>query len=256
MRLGQLRMAEDLSLVMLHGWGLHGGIWQSVRSSIDLPCQVLAPDLPGYAGSAMPQPYTPDVLAHTLAQGLPGPGIICGWSMGGMVAMAWAAARPDQVRGLILVSTTPAFVQRPGWSHGLEPWVLAEFKSGLMLDYRATLLRFLALQARGGDAARAVARSLRESVFERGTPDERTLAAGLELLGMADLRERIMGIRCPTLVVHGARDLLCPAGAGGGLADSIADATLAMHPQAAHAPFLSHPAWFIEQVETFVKDIA
>jgi pimeloyl-[acyl-carrier protein] methyl ester esterase len=248
-------MAETLPLVLLHGWGVHGGLWQAVKPELDAYRNVLAVDLPGYGSSASVQPYTADGLAQTLARQVAEPCIVCGWSMGGMVAQAWAAQRPEQVRGLILVSSSPAFVRRPDWLHGLAPDTLAEFASALTQDYRATLLRFLALQARGGESARAVTAVLRGSLLDRPEPDPSVLAAGLELLRSVDLRACVGKIRCPTLIVHGACDPVCPKGAGDWLAEAIPGASLAVHPAAAHAPFISHPDWFVEQVNAFVRDI-
>lgn len=248
-------MSDAPTLVLLHGWGLHAGVWQALRAGLSPPGAVLAPDLPGYGVSPQPESYTPESLAQALMQQFTGPVILCGWSMGGMVAMAWAAARPEQVRGLLLVSTTPAFTSRPGWSYGLEASVLAEFATSLSGDHRATLQRFMALQAQGGEAAREVRAALHGALRERDLPAETTLAAGLDLLAEADMRAQIGNIRCPTWVIHGARDKLCPVAAGNWLAGSIAGARMLLQPHAAHVPFLSHPEWFLEQVNSFVRDL-
>lgn len=234
--------------VFLHGWGLHGGIWAQVQAR--LPGR--APDLPGYGDAPPITPYTAETLADVLAAGLKEAVNLVGWSMGGMVAQALAARYPDWVARLVLVGTSPAFVKRPGWSLGLEPEVLAGFAADLSRDYRATLLRFLALQARGDDAARVVVGRLRESVFARGEPAPAMLAAGLELLREVDLRDQAGAVGCPTLVVHGAHDTLCPPGAGRWLAEHIPQGQLAMHPGASHAPFISHPDWFVETVGAFL----
>ncbi|MDD5364236.1 MAG: pimeloyl-ACP methyl ester esterase BioH [Gallionellaceae bacterium] len=243
----------SLPVVFLHGWGLHGGIWNEVAGRLPGVARH-QPDLPGYGDVPMASPYDPAGLADALAPNLPEPCIAVGWSMGGMTALAWAARRPEQVRALVLVATSPAFVNRPGWQLGLAPEVLAGFADALATDYRATLLRFLSLQARGGDAARETVSRLRDSVFERGEPNPGTLAAGLDLLRDVDLRVEAGQVRCPTLVVHGGYDNLCPAGAGEWLAAAIPDARLAVHPRAAHAPFLSHPDWFTEQIKGFLDE--
>jgi pimeloyl-[acyl-carrier protein] methyl ester esterase len=236
--------------VFIHGWGLHGGIWSETLAVLP----GAAPDLPGYGGSSVPSPYTAEALADAMAETYSDPVHLIGWSMGGMVALALAARHPDKVAKLVLVGATPAFVNRPDWPDGLAPEVLAGFADALKLDYRATLLRFLSLQARGGDAAREVIGRLRESVFQRGEPDAATLAAGLDLLRDVDLRDLAADVRCPTLVVHGSYDTLCPVAAGRWLAQGIPHAHLALHERAAHAPFLSHPRWFVAQVGGFLDE--
>jgi len=218
----------------------------------DAPLALYTPDLPGLRGDPLPAPYTAESLADRLAQFCPTPCSVLGWSMGGMVALAWAARHPQQVRALILVGTTPVFINRSDWTYGLAPAVLDGYAQALMQDPRATLLRFLALQARGGEAARAVIARLRTLLLAQPLPQGATLAAGLELLRAVDLRRLVPEVHCPTLVVHGSHDALCPPQAGRWLAQHLPTARLALHERAAHAPFLSHPEWFAETVRRFL----
>lgn len=242
-------------LTLLHGWGLHGGIWDALRAS--LPEQEMhAPDLPGYCDVPGVTLYTAEGLADAIAPSLPDAGLLLGWSMGGMVALALAARHPHKVRALVLVATTPSYVNRLGWDKGLTPELLQGFAEGVQTDYRATLLRFLSLQARGGDAAREVIGQLRDSVFARGEPDAAVLAAGLELLRTVDLREQVEQIQAPTLVLHGGYDGLCLPAAAEWLAATLPNARLALQPKAAHAPFLSHPEWFVEELKGFMHEHA
>ena len=235
-------------LIFLHGWGLHGGIWAETLKALP----GAAPDLPGYGATPGVAPYRAETLADALAAEIDAPADVVGWSMGGMVALALAARHPDKVARLALVGASPAFARRPDWAQGLDENVLAGFAASLREDYRATLLRFLSLQARGGDAAREVIGRLRGEVFARGEPDAATLAAGLELLREVDLRADAARLRCATLVLHGAYDGLCPPAAGRWLADHIPHARLALNEHAAHAPFLSHPQWFVAQLKGFL----
>jgi pimeloyl-[acyl-carrier protein] methyl ester esterase len=244
---------DPLPLVCLHGWGLNGGIWSEIRPD---GRSLLAPDLPGHGATPTLSPYTAEALADHLAAAMPPACVVLGWSLGGMVALAWAARRPQQVRALVLVGTTPAFVNKPDWTLGLAPEVLEGFARDLERDYRATLMRFLALQARGGEAARRVIERLRATLFARGEPDPAVLAAGLELLRSVDLRQQVGQVCCPTLVVHGGHDTLCPPEAGRWLAQHLPHARLALHARAAHAPFLSHPEWFDSTLAAFLTDMA
>lgn len=240
-----------MNLAFLHGWGLHGGIWSETIAALDRPA--VAPDLPGYGSMPTVSPYDPVHLAEAIAPTLPENSVVVGWSMGGMVALALAIMHP--LKALVLVDTNPAFMNRDGWDKGMAPDILAGFAESLASDYKATLLRFLSLQARGGDAAREVIGRLRASVFERGEPDPATLSAGLGLLRDVDLRDAVSDIACPTLVIHGGYDNLCPATAGEWLARHIPGARPSIHPRAAHAPFLSHPDWFAEQLKGFLDEV-
>lgn len=244
-------MNANAPIVFLHGWGLHGGIWDATLQALaGRIC--LAPDLPGYGAALSVQPYTVDRLADRLAAATPSPAVLVGWSLGGMVALAWAAMWPERVRGLVLVGATPAFVQRADWPHAITPVLFETFAHSLAHDWRATLQRFLALQARGSDAARTVIGRLRAILFAHGEPAPETLAAGLDLLRTTDLRPRLADVRVPTLIVHGGRDTLCPPAAAEWLAANLTNARLALLPHAAHAPFLSHPEAFRTRLEEFL----
>lgn len=240
-------------LTLLHGWGLHGGVWDALRAS--LPEQAMyTPDLPGYCGAPTVAPYTAEALADAIAPSLPDAGLLLGWSMGSMVALALAARHPQKVKALALVATTPSYVNRAGWDRGLTPELLQSFADGVQNDYRATLMRFLSLQARGGDAAREVIARLRESVFARGEPSAQTLADGLELLRNVDLREQVKQIQVPVLVMQGGYDGLCLPEGAEWLAEQLPNARLVLQPKAAHAPFLSHPEWFVDELKGFLRE--
>jgi pimeloyl-[acyl-carrier protein] methyl ester esterase len=260
-------MAET---VFLHGWGLHGGIWSSVRADLaangPIEPTTRAPELPGYGDVPMVSPYTVERVAESVAEsvavslgqsvldGVQAPVNLVGWSMGGMVAMALAARYPERVAKLVLVGSSACFMNRPGWAHGLEPAVLQAFADDLAHDYQATLQRFLSLQARGGDAARTVVTQLRQAVLARAAPRPDVLAAGLNLLREVDVRHLAEEVRCPTLLLHGAHDKLCPVSAADWLHAHLPDARLIVHAQASHAPFISHPQWFVNELRNFLHE--
>jgi pimeloyl-[acyl-carrier protein] methyl ester esterase len=234
--------------VFLHGWGLSGAIWSETVTRVP----GATPELAGYGATPSVSPYTAEALAEALAEQITAPIDLVGWSMGGIVALALAARHPDKVARLALVGTSPAFATRSDWPHGMAPDVLAEFARSLAADHRATLSRFLSLQARGGDAAREVISMLRERMRAQAEPNPEVLAAGLELLRTVDLRDQVGQVRCPTLVVHGAYDTLCAPDAGAWLAEHLPNGYLAQHDRASHAPFLSHPDWFVATLKEFL----
>jgi pimeloyl-[acyl-carrier protein] methyl ester esterase len=226
-------------LVLLHGWGMHAGIWTDLARELAPFFRVHAVDLPGYGSSATCDPYTLDQIAALLARQMPQRCLVCGWSLGGQVALAWAGLSPQQVERLALISTTPCFTRRSDWPHAMEEEVLHAFAQALRTDYAGTLKRFLSLQAAGDAHARQVAQRLKENLFARGDADTGALDQGLAILLNADLRNRLSAVEQPTLVVHGDCDTLTPLAAGEYLSRSLANARLIRLRGAAHAPFVS-----------------
>jgi len=246
-------MTAGKDLVLLHGWGMHGGVWDGVRHLLEEQGMcVHAVDLPGYGGSTPLDPYSLESIAAEMAARFPGPVQVCGWSLGGMVGLRWALDFPAGVERLVLVASTPRFVSGEDWFNGMEMQTLQAFSGGLAGDYEGTLKRFLSLQARGDDEAREVTRALRSSLFDRGHPGEEALQGGLAILRDSDLRDEVAALRCPTLVVHGDRDMLTPLSAAQWLSQRLPHGRLAVVAGASHAPFLSHRADFARLVGEFL----
>lgn len=238
-------------LVLLHGWGMHSGIWGGVHDELALDFRVHAVDLPGYGASPSCQPYVLPQLVQEVASALPSRAGVIGWSLGGLVALRLALSQPQQVARLMLVGSTPCFMQRPDWSCGIEAEILQTFAHGLERDYAATLMRFLSLQVRNGENVRTVLKYLRMALFARGMPSAEVLRAGLNILLENDLRAEAGKLALPLSIVHGERDMLAPAEAARWLAAQVPGARLTLIPGCAHAPFLSHPKVFLQEVREF-----
>ncbi len=236
-------------VVLVHGWGLHGGIWAQTAERLSHSCRVTVVDLPGHGHSEPLPGGEPDVnaIAAAVAEAVPGGAIWVGWSLGGMVALAAAAGN---MGGLVLVGTNPCFTATEQWP-GMDPKLLAGFADELAADYRLTLTRFLALQTRGAEGGREALRDLRARLFARGEPDPGALKAGLGILAGTDLRARLSKIAAPSLVVHGARDTLVPCTAAERTAERLGG-ELAVIEGAGHAPFLSHTDVFVDRLESFI----
>jgi pimeloyl-[acyl-carrier protein] methyl ester esterase len=256
-------------LLLIHGWGMHGGMWSGVAEQLSQNFSVMAVDLAGHGYSVDNRCKSQDARdkaeASAFAFGLDGivdrlseqfnePLTLCGWSLGGQIALRWAKRHPEQVQRLILVASTPCFVRKSEWPWAMDAETLAEFGAALQQNYALTLRRFLALQLRGGEHERELLATLRATLFSRGEPDLAALQGGLEILRDLDLRSILPDIRQPVLVIAGDRDMLAPPQASQYLAGHMPDARLALIRGAAHAPFLSHAEEFVEHVIDFLNE--
>lgn len=243
-------------LLLLHGWGLHGGVWDTLMPKLTPHLRVTRLDLPGHGRSRdVPMPHSlTELTLQTLAAVPPG-SVVLGWSLGGLVALEAALRMPQRMRGLMLVNSTPRFITAEDWPHAMPPEQLQEFAVGLAQDYKDTLQRFLSLQVRGDESARASLRQLRDSLFAHGEPDTASLATGLDILKDSDLRSRLKDVSVATRVLAGGYDRLTPAAAGEYMADHIPGAELEVFPKSAHAPFLSHADAFVAAVLKFVREL-
>jgi pimeloyl-[acyl-carrier protein] methyl ester esterase len=247
------RHGSGPDLVLLHGWGLNQAIWQGVAVELASRYTLHLVDLPGYGtNNGWAGQLDLNTTTQAVINSVPAGAIWLGWSLGGMIALH-AAAEGADISKLVLTATSPKFCQSSDWRNGVEPYVLEQFAEELQQNHKLTLLRFLALQARGSEKAREEIRTLRESVFIHGEPSARALAAGLEILQYDDLRLTTPRITQPTLVIYGLRDTLIPVEAIDWLGEHLSHCTIREIIGAGHAPFLSHPEQFISALNHFCQ---
>ena len=240
-------------LVLVHGWGLHGGVFAPLVDRLSGHYQLHLPDLPGHGYSrddATPltlQACVAEILARTP------PATWLGWSLGGLFALHAASVSP-QVRALALVAATPRFVRGEHWPHAVEPAVFEQFGRDLGQDYRGTLERFLALDTIGSEHARAELRTLKENLYARGEPAPSALQQGLALLEQSDLRAVLPTLSMPSLWISGHRDRLVSPTA---MREAAAIAPGSRYVDIAgggHAPFLGHADQVADEIRNFMDN--
>ena len=227
-------------LVLLHGWAMHSGVFAALADALAPRFTLHLVDLPGHGhsrDSTVPLALEPvvEALVERLSRAT-----WVGWSLGGLFAQHAAATRPHKVEGLTMLCASPRFVRGDDWPLGMSPEIFRGFALGLRSDYRATLDRFIALEAFGSDDARSEMRLLRNEVFSRGEPAAHVLADGLGLLEGSDLRASLPALAMPTLWLAGRRDRLVDPRAMQAAAAQVPRADVTVVEHAGHAPFLTH----------------
>ena len=249
-------IGQGQPLVMIHGWGMHSGVWQPLIKRLSTKYMLYLVDLPGMGSSRPVEPYHLYNLADEVAEVIPGVSDVLGWSLGGLVAQRIAMSQPDRIRRLILVSSTPKFVTSADWFSGVDPANFSAFAEQVNHDYKATIMQFLTLQCMKASDARSTIKQLRQSFETKPTPTQTTLQRALHILLESDLRTEIANIRKPTLLIHGDRDTLAPVQAAHWLMQQLPVGFLRVISGAAHAPFLSHSDQFIETLNQFLEPVA
>jgi pimeloyl-[acyl-carrier protein] methyl ester esterase len=224
--------------VFLPGWGfgkgpvemaLAGGRWR-------------ARALPGSGAGEIP-PVTFTDARDMLLAALPPVCHLGGWSLGAMLALACAIAAPKRILGLFLMSATPCFVRRSGWTLGRPPAELRALRRQAEADGPAILPDFSARFCED-QAGRATG-----WLLEHADPmPTSALVAGLTWLLAADLREEAHCVTCPVTLLHGEEDTLIPPQAAYWLADRLPHARLVLLPGRAHAPFAVDAAHFLREL--------
>jgi pimeloyl-ACP methyl ester carboxylesterase len=208
---------EGPPLLLVHGFG--GAAWNFSELAPLIPGRrLIIPDLPGHGGSSpLPAPTLTgfaDVLAQIFEeQPLEGPVDVLGHSLGGVVALRLAERHPSLVRSLVLaaaagISSSTRWAEITIALTGIvQPGRIAGRRVGLVA--RSRRLRKLVFE--GFEVANADLLSERAvHGFLRGpTMHTDALGAGLALVA-DDPRQDLDRVRCPVLVLWGARDKQVP----------------------------------------------
>lgn len=248
-------------LVLLHGWAMHGGIFAPLVDRLASRYTLHLVDLPGHGASRdSTVPLALDACVDALAARVP-VAPWCGWSLGGLVALHAAATRPSDVPALVMLCASPRFVRGDAerddaWRWGMSPEIFRDFAAGLRDDWRATIDRFIALEAFGSADPKGELRALRDAVFARGEPAAHVLADGLDLLQSADLRGTLPTLAVPSLWMSGRRDRLVDPRAMAAAAALAPRATVVEVQHAGHAPFLTHADAVADALDTFLRGVA
>ena len=241
------------TLVLLHGWAMTPAVLDEIAARLREAREVLALPLPGYCGASPVAPCTIDALAQDLAARAPAQCAVAGWSLGGQVALEWARREPRQVEALVLIDSTPSFVQRVGWPHAVEPAVFHGFAEAMASSRESALNRFASLQAQGDAAMKRTALRLRAALCGENDASTTTLSAGLRVLLGTDLRASLAEVAQPALAIHGENDRLVPLAAGEHVARTLRRGRLVTIAGAAHAPFASRADDVARAIEDFLR---
>lgn len=208
--------------VFVHGAGGGRASWARQESRLDgsvvlaLPGHPLGASFDNVGDAAT---WVADELAA-----VPGPRVLVGHSLGGMIAMEVALRRPELVDGLVLIAT--------GARISVPAEVFAETERDFDARCEAFSRRCLAVPT--DDAVERTAAVMRECGVENVLRDYRAVDGW-------DGRERLGELRMPTLVVAAVADRITPPSMSEELARGLPNALSAIVADAGHLPMSEQP---------------
>ncbi|MBK8261932.1 MAG: alpha/beta fold hydrolase [Nannocystis sp.] len=192
-------------VVLLHGLSANAAAYGGyLRRMLVHSQRVVAPDMPGHGLSPVPRG---GLNRDTMLEGgfaaldrlIEAPAILVGNSMGGLGAIRYALARPEKVRGLVLVSPGGAPMPEPAFQRFLDAFRLSSYNDALAFVDK--------IFAR---SPRLLRHAVAVGVRERFThPALRGLIDGISSADM--LRpDELAALRAPTLVIWGSEERILP----------------------------------------------
>lgn len=249
-----------VTALLIHGGGYDNSAisWFHLFDELGSERQVVAVDLPGFGGSIEAPPVGgPARMAEVVAEVMGALGIspvvVFGCSMGGDVALHLALARPDLVAGLVLVGPgglTPLVKNRLThtlvWAGTKAPdWVLSPATRLANRFAGAALKGFV--HDRDAIPDQVLAEFIAEAMHPRaGIAYGRYNQTTIGRTGMRnDLTRHLGRIIAPTLIVHGAKDVMVDVAGSRRAAGLMPEAELVIVPDCGHWAQLERPQTFL-----------
>jgi pimeloyl-ACP methyl ester carboxylesterase len=249
-------------IVLVHGLAACWQCWLETMPRLAAEGRrVIALDLPGFGASEMPSDKisiegygrTVERLCDELDLGQV---VVVGHSMGGFTAAEFAIQYPERVERLVLqaaagISTND--VKREPLMAGARVVAGLGTRAAAQSRLLATRprLRWLALQTVMRHPSRIPADFVWELVAHTGREG---FMPALDAIVSYDFRERLSQIRCPTLVIWGAEDMLVPKRDADEYERVIPDARKVVFDDTGHSPMMERPQTFNDCLMEFVTE--
>ncbi|MEQ9348429.1 MAG: 3-oxoadipate enol-lactonase [Thalassospira sp.] len=171
--------------------------------------------------------------------------IICGLSVGGLIAQKVTEQQPQRVRGLILCDTAPKLGDYDGWNARIE----AIKADGIEVLGDAIMERWL---SQGFRKDRALETAMYRDMLVRTTAEG--YIGTCVALRDGDLCEAAGKIAVPTLCICGSEDLATPPEVVREMASMIPDAQFELIDGVGHLPCIETPELLTRLIDRFTKE--
>lgn len=253
-------------IVFLHGAGSDHRIWAERARPLADQYRVVVPDVRshGYTGGMDREAYSFDTYVADLeavveALELDRP-VVCGLSMGGMIALRHAAQYPDSVAGLVTLGTaTPATLSRLEWFQGAVEPTLREGAATVFGPERvAAAMHWIYERIYGEETIGDVAEAERlkadhdPEVPEMSNEEAEKMGAALD--DYESLAIDFGAIAVPVLALYGEREFDSMADHAERMAARIPDAEAREIPAAGHNAHVDNPTFVRDAIRTFLRE--
>lgn len=239
---------EGPLVLLVNSLGTDLRIWDAVLPRLPAGLRVARFDKRGHGLSDLGGETAIEDLADdaaALIEALGGPAVVMGVSIGGLIAQALAARRPELVTALVLSNTAARVGTAESWQARIEQ--VRGQGLGTMAD--GIMERWFAAPFRAADELR-----LWRNMLAR-TPAEGYVAC-CRALAQADLTDAARQLNLPVLMVAGTDDGATPPDLVEGTCRLIPGARIEVIEGAGHLPMIETPEEFAAIVSPFLRERA
>lgn len=214
-------------LILIPGLAGDAAMWQEQLAALPQQWQARVTDVHTRHESIA-------AMAQALLEEEPGELVLCGASMGGMIAMEAVRQAPERIRGLALLGTN---------AHPETDEMRALREAAIVLFEQDRVAEVIepnvALAFHPDNAARLAAPYL---AFVHRAGAGQLIAQNRAVINRPDARVSLPSVRCPTLVMCGDADRLAPPECSSEIAALVPNAQLVVVQDCGHMLTLEQPA--------------
>lgn len=245
--------AEAPAVVLIHGLGLHRGIWEKYVPRLSNRYRVLTYDLYGHGDSVSP-PAKPSLtlFAEQLRGLLDELGIECcaliGFSLGGMINRRVAMDYPERVSALVILNSPHE--RSPEAQQLVEQRALDSASGGPGATLDATIERWFTADFR--DAHADYIDQVRAWVLAND-PDDYAACRQVLAFGVIELIRPEPPISQPALVITCEHDSGSTPAMSQAIASEIGSAQVVIAPGLQHMGLVENPSFFVNEIADFLE---
>jgi pimeloyl-[acyl-carrier protein] methyl ester esterase len=243
-------------VLFLHGWMMSKRVWH-FQLPLSSALRIITIDLRGH-GDSDANSFSYDACLSDIEDLLKHLGIrnivIVGWSMGSQIALRSYFMLKERISGLLLAGGTPRFCNEDDYGCGLEADEARGMAIRIKRDYRGTSGQFFKSMFAADEISSGKLIDIAAKTVGSLPPLQISLSA-LKELSETDLRNLLPETNLPVLLIHGAKDSICPSCASEFMANHLPIATMKIFPASGHAPFLTAPEMFNAELTGFIRRV-
>lgn len=246
-------------LVLVHGGAAHAHWWTFLAPMFAEDWHVIAPDLSGHGDSGRRDEYSheawaAEVMAIIEAAAFPGPPVLVGHSLGGMVTIQTASDYGDRLRGAVIVDTP---VRRPDPESEEGARGRAFRAPGTYLDLETALTHFRLIPPQPSEHGFIIDHIARHSLCQKESGWTWKFDPNLFKHTLIPLRDQLATVKCRVALFRGQHSVTVPEDTAAYMYELMdRNAPVITIPEAHHHLTLDQPLAFVAALRTLLADWA
>lgn len=240
-------------LIILPGWGMKSFVWGKIKELLSKDFQLI---LIEWDNINSLEEFKQRVIRVIEEKHITNFSIL-GWSLGSLVAEEIAIDNRYKINNIILIGGTSSFVQHKEdrYNIGWNKRIVERMKSQVTISTpKETLFNFD--NAMFSESEKQMGydiefQELRGDTIENNSID--SLLVGLDYLIKKDLRNKLVDIKVPLLMIHGEEDSICPLEGAKYIKNIISSSKIEIIKNGGHIPFFTNPSRCYRAISEFIK---